>query len=260
MQIDLGSDLLTYMVQAGYRPGDRLPALTELTTDAHLGISISKAREQLEVARTLGMIEVRSKTGMRMKAYSFAPAVQFSLFYALALNPHAFEQFSALRTHVEVAFWIEACRLLHDEDRTHMRSLLTTALAKLNGSTIHIPNEEHREFHLTVFKRLDNPFVTGLLEAYWDAYSAVELNRYADYRYLREVWMYHERILDAIDAGDYEQAREWFLAHTRLIHHRPQMHTIEHGTAGTDSAPHRADATQITDEGIVTRNGEESPS
>ncbi len=38
-------------------------------------------------------------------------------------------------------------------------------------------------FHLTIFKHLENPFVLGLLEAYWDAYEAVELNRYADYRY-----------------------------------------------------------------------------
>lgn len=237
MPIELDSELLNHIVSAGYRPGDRLPTLSELTSADHLGVSISKAREQLEVARALGVVEVRSKTGMRMKAYSFAPAVQLSLFFALAQDPHHFEQFSALRTHVEAAFWIEACKRLHDADKTALRVLVDAALAKLNGSPVLIPNAEHRAFHLTIFRRLDNPFVMGLLEAYWDAYDAVELNRYAEYTYLREVWTYHERILDAICAGEYAQARDWFIAHTRLLHHQPKMQDIERGQDIPADAP-----------------------
>ena len=95
------------------------------------------------------------------------------------------------------------------------------ARAKLNGQFIGIPNEEHRTFHLTMFQRLDNPFVLGLLEAYWDAYETVEPNRYADYAYHQSVWDYHERILDAIVAGDFEAAKTLFIEHTRLLRHQP---------------------------------------
>jgi DNA-binding GntR family transcriptional regulator len=64
--------------------------------------------------------------------------------------------------------------------------------------------------------------VTGLLEAYWDAYELVESNRYAEYAYLQNVWDYHERILDAICAGDYEMAKQAFVEHTELRHyHQP---------------------------------------
>lgn len=227
MHIELDSQLLEYMVRQGFRPGDRLPTLNDLKSADHLGISISKVREQLEVARALGLVEVRSKTGMRMREYTFTPAVQLSLMFALALDPHSFEQFSQLRTHVETAFWVEACQRLIPADLDHMRALLNAANAKLNGESVRIPVEEHREFHLTVFRRLENPFVMGILEAYWEAYDAVELNRYADYRYLREVWDYHERILDAISAQEYERARDWFVAHTHLIHHQPKMIDME---------------------------------
>jgi DNA-binding FadR family transcriptional regulator len=224
--IDLDSDLLNYIVQRRFQPGDRLPTINELQEADHLGISISKVREQLEVARALGLVEVRSKTGMRMKDYSFTPAVRLSLLYALSVDPSNFELFSILRNHIEVAFWHEACALLTDEDRTIMRQCVVSARAKLNGHHIRIPNEEHRTFHLTVFRHLENPFVTGLLEAYWEAYNAVELNRYADYTYHESVWDYHERILDAICAGNFDGAQALFIEHTGLLRHQPRMQDI----------------------------------
>lgn len=230
-QIALDSELLDYIVKNGYQPGDRLPTINELQEKEHLGISISKVREQLEVARALGLVEVRSKTGMRMKEYTFTPAVRLSLFCALALDPGSFEFFSQLRNHIENAFWLEACERLTEDDKVEMRGYVTAARQKLLGANIIIPNQEHRQFHLTVFKRLDNPFVMGLLEAYWDAYEAVELNRYADYDYHHKVWDYHQRILDAICAADYEQARQLFVEHTQLLRHQPRMQVIEQRAA-----------------------------
>jgi DNA-binding FadR family transcriptional regulator len=229
-EIDLDSDLLDYLITRGFQPGDRLPTISELQSPEHLGISISKVREQLEVARALGFVEVRSKTGMRMKPYSFTEAVRLSLFFALALDLHYFEYFSELRNHIEAGFMEEAGRKLQNEDIAILRECIESARAKLNGNNngghIRIPNEEHRTFHLTIFRRLDNPFVMGILEAYWDAYNAVELNLYADYDYLQRVWAYHERILDALCAGDYEAARAVFIEHTRLIRYQPAMRNL----------------------------------
>ncbi len=229
-EIDLDSAVLDYLIERGYQPGDRLPTIQELQSAEHLGISSSKVREQLEVARALGFVEVRSKTGMKMKPYTFAPAVRLSLFFALAQDLHYFEYFSELRNHIEASFIEEAGRKLLDEDKAELREYIVTARAKLNGHDhaghIRIPNEEHRAFHLTIFRRLDNPFVMGILDAYWDAYDAVELNRYADYDYLQRVWAYHERILDALCAGDYIRAREVFIEHTRLLRYQPFMQNI----------------------------------
>lgn len=219
-RIDLGSDLLNYIIEQGYQPGDRLPTIGELASEKHLGISSSKVREQLEVARALGLVEVRSKIGTRLKDFSFTPAVRLSLFYALASNPNHFESFSILRTHIETAFWHEACATLTDEDRDLMRRCVSAARMKLNSHPIRIPNDEHRTFHMTVFKRLENPFVLGLLEAYWDAYDAAALNQYMDYEYLQSVWDYHERILGAICVEDYDEARQLFIEHTRLLRYK----------------------------------------
>jgi DNA-binding FadR family transcriptional regulator len=229
--IDLDSDLLTFLVQQ-YQPGDRLPTISELQAK-HLGLSVSKLREQLEVARALGFVEVRSKTGMKMRAYSFAPAVRLSLRYALALDWHHFEQFSALRNQVEVAFWDVACATLTADDFHIMRECVDAARRKLEGEHIRIPNDEHRTFHLTVFSHLDNPFVTGILEAYWDAYKAVEVHRYHDYDDLIQVWEYHARILTALEAGDIAGAKALFIAHTQLIRFQPE-HRNGRGSADND--------------------------
>ncbi|MCS6909814.1 MAG: FCD domain-containing protein [Anaerolineales bacterium] len=214
----LDYDLLRYFAKHQNLRENKLPSTEELGQE--LGVSVGKLREQLEVARALGLVEVRPKIGIRLLNYSFAPAVRTSLMYALASRSAEFEQFSALRNHLEAAFWHEAVARLTPDDHAHLRALIERARAKLNGRPIQIPHAEHRDLHLTIFKRLENPFVLGLLEAYWDAYEAIGLSRYSDYGYLQEVWDYHARIVEAIVAGDVELGHRLLVEHTNLLSHR----------------------------------------
>jgi DNA-binding FadR family transcriptional regulator len=214
----LDSELLRYIVANGRRPGDRLPSLEKLS--AELKLSIGKLREQLEVARALGFVEVRPNTGIRIAEYNFLSAVRFSLLFALATDPSQFEAFSQLRNHLEAAFWHEAVARLNPADFDELRGLVASAWAKLDGRPIQIPHAEHRSLHLGIFKHLDNAFVMGLLEAYWEAYEAVGLSMYSDYQYLREVWTYHERIVAALEAGDAAEGHRLLLLHTALLSYR----------------------------------------
>lgn len=218
--INLGSDFLNFIISQGFQPGDRLPSIQELTDDAYLDMSANKVREQLEVARMMGWVEVRSKRGTRVKEYAFTPAVRLSALYALACGER-FESFASLRNHVEAAYWNEACALLADADIETMQGCIDGANQKLDSPPIHIPNPEHRLFHLTVFTHLENPFVLGILEAYWDLYEEVGVNRYMDYSYLRQVWDYHSRILQHIRSGDFDRARAAFIEHTSLLRYEP---------------------------------------
>ncbi len=214
---DLDSDFLNYIVEHNLQAGDQLPSLAELSQE--LQINVGKLREQLEVARSLGLVEVRPRTGIRCKEYDFLPAINLSLHFALAMDRTRFDAFSEVRNHVEASFWHEAIPLLDDVDKAKLRQLVQAAWTKLTGNPnrIQIPHTEHRAFHLTTFTHLQNPFVKGLLEAYWEAYEAVERNLYADLNYWREAWTYHERILDFIEKGEFEQARLAFIEHTQLL-------------------------------------------
>ena len=199
---------------------DGLPSLTELSRE--LGISLAGLREQLEVARALGLVEVRPRTGTRRRPFSFAPAVNQTLGYALALNHSHFDQFAQLRNHIEMAYWDEAVRKLDDDDKQQLRQIITRAHQKLHASPVQVPHEEHRKLHLLIYHRLDNPFVTGLLEAYWDSYEAVGLNMYAgSLDYLDEVWLYHARMVEGICSGNYAAGREALVQHVDLLAQRP---------------------------------------
>ena len=199
---------------------DKLPSLNDLSRE--LNISLASLREQLEVARALGFVEVRQKTGTRRLSYSFTPAIRQSLGYALALNDDHFRKFAEMRNHLEAAYWYEAVRLLTEADKAELNAIIARAQEKLGGTPVQVPHEEHRKLHLTIYKNLDNPFVIGVLEAYWEAYEAVGLNVFAGgYEYLQEVWQYHQRMVESICSGKFEVGYEALVRHTDLLYHRP---------------------------------------
>lgn len=199
---------------------DKLPSLNELSRE--LNISVASLREQLEVARAFGFVEVRQKTGSRRLKYSFTPGIRQSLGYALALNDEHFRKFAEMRNHLEAAYWYEAVQLLTNEDKTELQNILTKAWDKLNGTPVQVPHEEHRKLHLTIFSRLDNPFVIGILEAYWEAYESVGLNVFAgSYEYLQKVWKYHQEMIESICNQQFEVGYEALVKHTDLLYHRP---------------------------------------
>jgi DNA-binding FadR family transcriptional regulator len=202
--------------------GDRLPSLADLSDQ--LGISIASLREQLEVARALGLVKVQPKKGIRRQPYQFTPAVCKSLAYASAVDPvFYFNAFADLRTHIEASYWHEAVDLLNQGDQAELCNLIDRAMEKLSGDPIQIPHAEHRGLHLSIYRRLNNPFVTGILEAYWDAYEAVGLNLYADIHYLKTVWEYHRQMVEAICSGNHAAGFRMLIEHTDLLQQRARQ-------------------------------------
>jgi DNA-binding FadR family transcriptional regulator len=197
-----------------------LPTLKKLSIE--LGVSMASLREQLEVARALGLVEVKPRLGTRRRDYSFTPAVRQSLSYALALNNEHFRDYAELRNHVESAFWHKAVEKLTDHDKQELTAIVARAWEKLRGAQIQVPHEEHRNLHLKIYSRLENPFVTGILEAYWEAYESVGLNVFAGgLEYLEEVWRYHQEMVEAICNGNFEAGYQALVKHTDLLYNRP---------------------------------------
>ena len=197
----LDSNFLRYLIDTQVAPGERLPTLNQIGQE--LGVSVGKLREQLEIARSLGLVSVRPRVGIVREPFDFSQAVLASVLFGLGTGEAQFKQFSDLRQAIEIDFWETAVRELTPEDKKQLQMLVEKAWAKLKGSPIHVPNEEHRQLHLTIFCRLENPFVQGMLAAYWDAYEASELTRFSPYDYWLEVWEYHEKIVEAIVQDDF---------------------------------------------------------
>jgi DNA-binding FadR family transcriptional regulator len=218
----LQSDFLRYLVQHPSTPGDRLPPLNDIGTE--MGVSVGKLREELAVARGLGFVTVRPRLGIQREMFDFSQVVLPGVLYGLATGEADFTQFSKLRQTLEANFWNEAVQLLTLEDKATLQTLVRQAWAKLHGNPIHIPKDEHRFLHLTIFGRLQNPFVQGLLVAYWDAYDAGELTRYMGYDYWLRVWQYHERIIEALCQNEYALGQQLLIEHFKLLPSIPEAH------------------------------------
>ena len=215
---ELNSEFLNYLITHCDSGKDRVPSLKELSQT--LGVSTASLREQLEVARVLGVVDVKPKTGIRRVPYKFQPAIRQSLSYAIAEDAKNFKLYSDLRSHIEAAYWQEAVKLLTTDDLDTLQTLIDHAKTKLQDLPVQIPHAEHRELHMTIFRHLENPFVIGLLEVYWELYEAVGLDVYTDLSYLEEVWDYHQKMVDSIRNKEYDAGYQNLLAHMNMLYRR----------------------------------------
>ena len=224
MNNHLKFDLLDYLSTSSQKKNNsncEIPSLKELSHEQ--GVSIAKLREQLSVARSYGFVDVQPKTGIKMLPYSFSPAVKNSLSFALSLNRSYFDDFSDLRKHIEANYWFEAVSKLDEDDFKYLQELVNQAWEKLESTPPRLPHQEHRDLHLRIYGKIDNVFVLGLLEAYWDAYEQVGLNRYTELAHLKSVWDYHQKIVKALQQGEVEEGYQMLLEHMDLLKKIPRF-------------------------------------
>ena len=217
----LDSQFLRYLIDNEIPPGQRLPAMSDISRE--MGISVGKLREQMEVARNMGLVSARPRLGIQREPFEFSQMLLDGVLFGLAMGEANFTQFSQLRRVVETGFWDQAVELLTVADKERLRTLVAQAWEKLRGEPIHLPNGEHRDLHLTIFGRLNNPFVQGILDAYWQAYDASEMTRFASYAYWIEVWTYHEKIVDALCNNDFALGRQLLVEHFSLLKSLPML-------------------------------------
>ncbi len=67
------SPFLEFLAEAANGKTTAFLRLNEISKK--LGISIASLREQLEVARMMGLVEIKPKTGLRKLDYSFLPGL-----------------------------------------------------------------------------------------------------------------------------------------------------------------------------------------
>lgn len=214
------SQFLNYLAKNSSTGGEVLPSLTDISKE--LGISVSTLREELAVAKALGLVEVKPRVGIKSLPYTFTPAVSKSLAFAVSINKEMFRLFSDLRNHIEASYWYQAVSSLDANDIEDLQSIIQKAFIKLKADPIQIPHGEHRQLHLTIYKQLSNTFVLGILEAYWDIYEAVGLSVYEDQKYLDRVWNYHQQMVESIAQGDFLSGYQALIAHMDLLFQREQ--------------------------------------
>jgi GntR family transcriptional repressor for pyruvate dehydrogenase complex len=221
----LPNSVLQYILRENLRTPDgeelaKLPSMDDLAKA--MRVSRGKLREELIAAQACGVIEMRPGDGTYVRPFDFYAAIRTPVLYSIACDEASFDRFYRVRGHMEIAFWDEAVRNLSAEDHQELYRILDQAEAKLTARRVEIPHLEHREFHLGIYRKLNNEFVAGLLRVYWDAYEAVGLHRYFDLGYFQRMWSWHREMVDAIVAEDYSQGRAILIQHFTLLDDRLQ--------------------------------------
>lgn len=209
------SEFLRYISEKSSMGEERIPSLSVLSKE--LQVSVSSLREQLEVARVLGFVEVKPKTGIRWLPYNFTPSVLLSVTYAISISQDFFEQFRDLRNHLEGAYFLESVAKLTRNDIEKLRNIVLRAEEKIISIPPKLPHSEHREFHARIFSKIKNQFVLSIFKVYWDIYEYQGYAIINDVDYLKRVWHYHRLVLESIQTGDIIQAMEAFLEHKELM-------------------------------------------
>ncbi len=216
---DKQENFIDYLIEKQVDGSDKdIPSIEAISKE--LGISVACLREQMELARNLGLIRTQPRKGIEIQPYSFTPAVIKSLYYAIKIDQIYFDQFSDMRSHLEKAYFREAAALLTADDLQELMNLTLLAQKKLHDFPVQIPHAEHRKYHMLIYKHLNNVFLNGLLECYWDTYEMVGLNVYTDLAYQDSVWDYHQEIVRFLMDGQIEKAHQLMLEHIKLIYKR----------------------------------------
>lgn len=209
------SEFLKYIAEKTSMGEERIPSLPVLSKE--LQISVASLREQLEVARAMGFVEVKPRTGIRWLPYEFTPTLLLSITYAISISEDYFEQFRDLRNHLEAAYFLEAVTKLTKYDIEQLN--LVVSRAEKNISTIPptLPHFEHREFHTKIFSKIQNAFAQSIFSVYWEIYEFMGYAIINDLDYLKRVWHYHRMVLDGIQSGNFTHSLEAFLEHKNLL-------------------------------------------
>ena len=216
-QINMAKELspvLKFIADAT-RQDEPIPSISDLS--AQLGISTASVREQLEVPKQLGFVEVRTRTGIQKHEFCLTRPLTLSMTYGLRVDPELFHEYASLRQQLEIAYWYEACSLLEKSHIQELRKLEERATWKINQNPVMMPTPEHRKFHLSIYRALNNRVLNSVLETYWDLYEASQIHIYRNHEYLESVWSYHRQMLDAIASKAFEKGYDALVTHFDLM-------------------------------------------
>ncbi|TDE01016.1 FadR/GntR family transcriptional regulator [Jiangella asiatica] len=187
--------LREFIRDRGLGPGDRLPP--EAVLAAELGVSRVSMREATRSLQTMGVIEAQPGVGLFVAPFSFRPLLE-QLPYGLAPQVTAFSDILTAREAMEVGLMSAVARASSAADLARCAALARTMTDQERaGKSI---AETDRQFHLTLYKSLDNPLVDSLIEVFWELFVRL-IDTLArpddDGRGLR-----HLRIVEALQSGD----------------------------------------------------------
>jgi DNA-binding FadR family transcriptional regulator len=203
LHISVQESLRGFINDNNLSAGSALPAEGDLALQ--LGVSRNSVREGIKALESVGVLESRRGIGVFVKAFSFEPLLD-NLAYGLGSALQQIEEVITIRRTLEVGLIEKTLATITPKEIGELRDVLEKMRLRAENNES-FPDED-KLFHHLLFRSQENEILLRLLEVFWMAFykasDFVNLNNSDP----METWREHTAIVDAIEAGDVEAAKQ----------------------------------------------------
>ena len=200
--------LIAFIIDADLQPGDRIPSEPQLVKA--LGVSRNAVREVLSGLEALGIIEAKHGKGRFLRSFDFGLLAD-NLALSLVFDKTSIRELLEVRCALELEFLPRAVGALEEEDLKRLRRIVEAMQAKTRGGETHMTEEV--QFHRTLFSRVENDLLQKLFLIFWALLQKVSDNGVVPPPQAPDIVDYHARIVDALEVGDVDDARQMLREH-----------------------------------------------
>ncbi|MBQ6803712.1 MAG: FadR family transcriptional regulator [Clostridia bacterium] len=207
LYIQAFQEIRSYIIRNELKPGDLLP--TEQTLCQNLGVSRNVLREAIKSMELMGMIQSCPGRGTQLKEFSMDFIFQNVLFFHVSGNDKPVREMFGIRKMLELSYMRQAFHALKAEDIAHIRACAEEIKERWEKGEMFV--EADHEFHMAIFRPLNNGVLNSLLEAIWAVDDGFQLEQKMPY--LSSSVNKHSAISEALEAYDYRAFAQAMEAH-----------------------------------------------
>jgi len=195
-----------------FSPGERVPSERDL--GALFGISRPVVHEGLRTLESRGLVTIESRKGVRVNDYRREGSIEMLLsilnYAGGKLSPSLLDGVLEMRLLFEVETARLAARRRGEDHLAPLRESLVrerAILATAREATAREIAALDFEFHISIAIASGNEIYPLLMNSFRRIYRDILESFYADDGVVAPIFAFHERIVDAIAAGDEDGAR-----------------------------------------------------
>jgi len=196
----------TYILENKLKPGDPLPVESQLAD--LLGVGRSSVREAVKALQAAGIVDVRHGQGLFVREYNL-DSIMENMTFGIRFDFNTFTEWLQIRVWLENNLMDEVIKRITEKDLVDLKSILDQWQESLQNG-VHNPGLDE-QFHLTLYRPLNNRTLVSLFKAFWQAFQSYE---YRDIRTLtaeeaRDTLEDHLQIYAALQKRDSVTAKAY---------------------------------------------------
>ena len=189
-------EIRSYIVLNGLKEGDLLP--TEKTLCERLGVSRNVLREAIKSMELMGMVRACPGRGTEICGFSMDFVFQNVLFFHVGDDDPSVREMFAIRRILEMHYAPMAFDALDESGVAALEDCVRRMRASYEKTGFF--GEEDREFHMLLFRPLNNSVLYSLLDAIWGVDVTFQLEQKRPH--MSDSVIKHEKIVEALKKGD----------------------------------------------------------